>query len=123
MTITRYAIKRDGKYVQKSGYFDLENCSYTDNIDKALIYTEKGLSEVLCYFEIHKVDIVKIEIERQVCSVMPADIMLDLKMAEFMTEYTELAKHNIDDLSDRDYKRFKRLKRQIKDRVIDNSAL
>ncbi|SRR6056297_1210161 len=101
--------------------------TFTDDIDRALLYTVSGIEEHLPFFERHDIEIVPVEVIRVVSGVrQQSSDLLDKVLAKFEDELKILNKksgNDVDNLSEKDFRRWKRLKRMIEDRIVDKSAI
>jgi len=96
---------------------------FADDIHRALLYTPKGIEPHLDFFERHNAELVKVEDLRVITSTaFSAQSLLDECLDECQRELESLEAKNVENLTDKEYRRYKRLQRQIADRVIDHSA-
>jgi len=120
----KYAMVKD-----KSGFIrDWDAISgkftFTDEIDRALLYTNPGIEEHLPFLEKYDIELVPVEVVRVITGTRKhsTDLLNDV-LARLQNEFDNLNQYDVDDLSDADYKYWRRLKRQIETRTVDKSAI
>lgn len=127
MSKQKYAMANaDGMFVKDFDYMT-PAFKFTPDLDRAMLYTPAGIEEHLPFLESHGIDLIKVEIRRVGISCpKPASEVLDEVLARFEEEFTKLnekSDNDVDNLSEEDFRRWKRLKRMIEDRTVDKSAI
>lgn len=123
MSKIKYAMSKNGHFVRDwepmRGEFKL-----TTDPDRAMLYTPSGIEEHLPFLEKHDIELVQIEVRRVATGIQRhATDVLNEVLAGLQAEFDELDQHDVDELSEADYRRWKRLRRQLTERTIDKSKI
>jgi hypothetical protein len=127
MSKQKYAMANaNGMFVKDFDYMT-RTFKFTPDLDRAMLYTPSGIEEHLPFLESHNIDLIRVEIRRVGVSYpKPASEVLDEVLARFEEELTKLNEksgNDVDNLSDEEFRRWKRLKRMIENRTVDKSAI
>lgn len=116
----KYALVRNGSFVMD--WNQSNQFVFTTDLDKARLYTEVGLKPLLSILEKNQIDLVCVEVKRIVLgSPFPSAKKVDERLALMQEEFALLDSQDIDELSEKDYKRWRRLKRCIAEREPDTA--
>lgn len=114
---TKYALKKKGLYVKT-----FDPTKYTPDLDKALLYVKKTIDDDLDYIHSHSLEVVEIEVSRNVVAVTPSQPLFDAAFAKLEIEFKELdklAQADLDGMEEKTYRRWKRLKTCMKRKCLD----
>jgi hypothetical protein len=126
MSKQKYAMANaNGMFVKDFDYMT-RTFKFTPDLDRAMLYTPSGIEEHLPFLESHNIDLIRVEI-RRVCVAYPepASAVLDEVLARFEDELSKLNEksgNDVDNLSEEEFRRWKRLTRMIENRTVDKSA-
>lgn len=123
--ISKYAFSVKGKGFIKSFGICIGDGDekFTDDIDKATLISEKSLRNGISTFAHFEYDLVKVIICRSPIDPIPASEMLEEELDKMQIEFDVLdvrAEADIDAMKEKDYRRWKRLKRCLEFGVVDN---
>jgi hypothetical protein len=124
MTTTKYALLSNGKYVKSYSYDDVK---LTDDIDKAKLLTLRGFTEFTIMACVqHGYEMVEVKSTRaEAGKPTPVSNMLQQRLDVLQKEFDLLdvvMEKDIEELADKDFRRWKRLKRVLKEKDISGLA-
>ena len=120
MAEIKYAIMSDGKYIKSYGS---KGPILTDDIDKAKLYTKRSFNnETIMISSKKNYQMVEVKVSRYPATKpVPMSTLLDQKLTKLQDEFDKLdvvAQRDIEELSEVDFRRYRRLKNVLKQKDI-----